>query len=167
MAGNTPKSTYNTDVFSLVRRINRFIVEVTKSQSSGISQTMPFDLTRVLSYTTSLRSFVAWMVAQPLLDLPETGPTEMTLPDSPVIPQMENESAYDICMMFEIMRDEIANSQSSRMSTNLIKYDHDRMIAIVQKMENFVSTYINIAEPLDLPESSPMALVTGKGLQGV
>jgi hypothetical protein len=167
MAVNTPKSTYNTDVFSLVRRVNRFIVEVTKSQSSGISQTMPYDLTRVLSYTTSIRSFVAWMVAQPLLDLPETGPSEMTLPDSPVIPQMENESAYDICIMFEIMRDELANSQSSRMSTNLIKYDHDRLLAIVQKMENFVTTYINIAEPLDLPESSPMQLVTGKGLQGV
>ena len=167
MAGNTPKSTYNTDVFSLVRRINRFIVEVLKSQSSGISQTMPFDVSRVLSYTASVRSFVAWVVAQPLLDLPETGPSEMALPNSPDIPSLENESAYDICMMFEIMRDEIANSQSSRMSTNLMKYDHDRLMAIVVKIENFVSTYINVAEPLDLPESSPMVAMTGKGIQGV
>jgi hypothetical protein len=154
-------------VFSLVRRLNRFIVEVTKSQSSGISQSMPYDVTRILSYTGSIRSFVAWVVGQPLLDLPETGPTEMNLPESPVIPSMENESAFDICMLLEIARDELANSQSSRMSTNLMKFDHDRLLAVVTKLENFVTTYINVAEPLDLPESSPMALVTGKGIQGV
>jgi hypothetical protein len=70
----SPKQTCNTDIFSLYRRINRFIVEVIKSQSSGVSQTMPFDITRVKSYTFSLRSFIAWVVAQPLLDLPDTGP---------------------------------------------------------------------------------------------
>jgi hypothetical protein len=128
---------------------------------------MPYDVTRILSYTGSIRSFVAWVVGQPLLDLPETGPTEMNLPESPVIPSMENESAFDICMLLEIARDELANSQSSRMSTNLMKFDHDRLLAVVTKLENFVTTYINVAEPLDLPESSPMALVTGKGIQGV
>lgn len=167
MAAQTPKTTYNTDVWSLVRRVNRFITEVVKSQSSGISQTMPFDVARVLSYTAAIRSFVAWVVAQPLLDLPETGPQEMPLPDSPVIPPMENESAFDICMLLEIARDELANSQSARMATNLIKYDHDRLLAIVTKLENFVQTYIGVAEPLDLPESSPMQAVTGSGRQGV
>lgn len=163
----TPKTTYNTDIFSLVRRLNRFIVEIIKSQSSGISQTMPFDVARVTSYTAAIRSFVAWVVAQPLLDLPETGPQEMNLPSSPDIPLMENESAYDLCVLFDLARDELANSQSSRMSTNLMKYDHDRLLAIITKIENFVTAYINVAEPLDLPESSPMQQVTGRGQQGV
>lgn len=167
MAAQTPKTTYNTDVFSLVRRINRFIVELVKSQSSGISQTMPFDVARVRSYTNSIRSFVAWVVAQPLLDLPETGPSEVPLPVSPEIPELENESAFDLCTLLEIARDELANSQSARMSTNLLKFDYDRLLAVVTKIENFITQYITVAEPLDLPESSPSVKVTGKGNQGV
>lgn len=163
----TPSQTCNTDVFSLIRRINRFIFEVVKSQSSGISQTMPFDIARVKSYTASLRSFIAWVVAQPLLDLPETGPQWITLPKSPEIPDIENESAYDICVLFELLRDELANSQSARLSTNLMKFDHDRAQAIIQKIDNLVDQYIAVAEPLDLPESSPMHDVSGPGRQGI
>lgn len=158
--------TMNTDVFSLVRRINRFIVEILKSQSSGVSQTMPFDITRVKSYTNSLRAFIGWVVAQPLLDLPETGPQPMDLPAPPVIPALENESAYDLCVLFEILREELSNSQSTRLPTNLIRYDHDRALAIINKIEAFVDTYIGLAEPLDLPESSPMHSMTGKGNLG-
>ena len=40
-------STYNLDVLSLARRYNRVIVEVTKAQSSNVSQSMPFDVTRL------------------------------------------------------------------------------------------------------------------------
>lgn len=163
----TPSQTCNTDIFSLVRRINRFIVEMTKSQSSAVSQTMPFDVTRVTSYTNSLRSYVAWVVAQPLLDLPETGPQWIDLPKSPEIPAMENESVYDICTLFEIMRDELANSQSARLSTNMIQHDHARFLAIVSKIENLVTQYIAVSEPLDLPESSPLAESTGVGRQGI
>jgi hypothetical protein len=163
----TPKSTYNTDVWSIVRRLNRVIVEVTKSQSSSVSATLPFDVARVKSYTASIKAFVDWVVAQPLLDLPETGPQEMPLPASPVIPDMENESAHDIVNLLEIARDEVANSQSARLSTNLLKFDYDRLVAILEKINKFVDTYIGVAEPLDLPESSPMFAVTGPGLTGV
>jgi hypothetical protein len=163
----TPAQTCNTDIFSLVRRINRFIVEVLKSQSSGVSQTMPFDVTRVLSYTNSLRSFIAWIVAQPLLDLPETGPQWIPMPKSPEIVDLENESAYDICVLFELLRDELANSQSARLSTNMIQHDYNRALAIILKIENLVNQYIAVAEPLDLPESSPLHAMTGPGQQGI
>lgn len=42
----TAAKTLNSDIFSMVRRINRFIFEILKSQSSGVSQTMPFDVAR-------------------------------------------------------------------------------------------------------------------------
>lgn len=163
----SPKQTCNTDVFSLYRRINRFVVEVLKSQSSGVSQTMSFDVTRVKSYTFSLRSFIAWVVAQPLLDLPDTGPQWIELPVPPALPDIENESAYDICVLLEVLRDELANSQSARLSTNLIAHDHKRAIAIIDKIDALVDNYIAIAEPLDLPESSPMHDMTGPGRQGI
>ena len=163
----TPKTTYNTDVHSFVRRCNRFIVELMKSQSSGVSQTMPFDVSRVLSYLTNLRAYLAWVTGQPLLDLPETGPMEINLPDSPSIQEIENESVYDLCLLIEVLRDEIANSQSSRLATNLISYDYKRATDIIMKIETFIKTFIAVVEPLDLPESSPMHDVSGAGRQGV
>ena len=159
-------TTYNIDVHSIVRRYNRFIQEVLKSQSSGISQTMPFDVARIQSYIKAMVAFQAFIVAQPLLDCPETGPTEMPLPVNPVVPPIENESAYDFIQLVEIARDEVANSQSARLPTNLIKFDFDRQQAFLSKMQKLLD-YVGAAEPLDLPESSPMALVSGPGTQGV
>ena len=64
--------TANTDVYGLVRRINRFIVEIMKAQSSGVSQTISFDVARARSYLGAVVAYHDWVVAQPLLDLPET-----------------------------------------------------------------------------------------------
>lgn len=159
-------TTYNIDVHSVVRRYNRFIQEVQKSQSSGISQTMPFDVTRVQSYIKSMIAFQSFIVSQPLLDCPETGPTEIPLPGNPVVAPIENESAYDFIQLVEIARDELANSQSARLPTNLVKFDFDRQQAYLSKMQKLLD-YVGAAEPLDLPESSPSHAVSGSGAQGV
>lgn len=159
-------TTYNIDVHSIVRRYNRVLYEVAKAQSSGVSFTNPFDVTRLMSYISSMRNFQAWIVSQPLLDCPETGPTEMDLPENPKMPMLENESMMDVINLIEIARDEVSNSQSARMPTNLIKFDYDRQQSYLAKIEQLL-TYVASSEPLDLPESSPMADVTGPGRIGV
>jgi hypothetical protein len=159
-------STYNIDVHSIVRRYNRMLVEVNKSQSSGISFTIPFDVTRLRSYIAALSNYLAFIVAQPLLDCPETGPTEIPLPPPPVMPTIENESAMDAINLIEIARDEIANSQSARMPTNLMTFDFERQKSYLAKIGKLLD-YVAISEPLDLPESSPMQGVSGTGKQGV
>jgi hypothetical protein len=90
----------------------------------------------------------------------------MALPENPVLPTLENESAADVIQLIEIARDEVANSQSSRMPTNLIKFDYDRQVSYLQKIRNLLA-YIANQEPLDLPESSPQVAVTGPGARGV
>lgn len=159
-------STYNIDVHSIVRRYNRMLMEIMKSQSSGISQTMPFDVTRITSYVAAMNGFLDFVVGQPLLDCPETGPTEIPLPVNPTVPYIENESAYDLMQLIEIARDELANSQSSRIPTNLVSFDYNRQKAYLQKVTNLLA-YINNTEPLDLPESSPMQAQSGPGQQGI
>lgn len=165
-AGQTPKTTYNIDVHSIVRRYNRFIQEVNKAQSSGVSFTNPFDIARLASYIQSMKNFQSFIVSQPLLDCPETGPVEMDLPVSPVPPTIENESMMDVINLIEIARDEVANSQSSRMPTNLLKFDYDRQTSYLTKIEHLMA-YVADSEPLDLPESSPMMDVSGPGKMGV
>jgi hypothetical protein len=141
-------------------------MEILRSQSSGVSQTMPFDVVRITSYVAAMGNFMDFIVGQPLLDCPETGPTEVALPINPTIPYIENESAYDLMQLVEVARDEVANSQSSRIPTNLVSFDYARQKSYLQKITNLLA-YINTSEPLDLPESSPMMPVSGHGQQGV
>jgi hypothetical protein len=169
MASTTQKlnRTANTDVYGLVRRINRFIVEIMKSQSSGVSQTISFDVQRARSYLAAVVAYHDWVVAQPSLDLPETGPTFIDLPAPPTVPMFENESLYDLCMLLELAREELANSQSSQLSSNLISFDSSRLMAIIGKASKFITDYVTVVDPLDQPETSPMTASTGQGLLGV
>lgn len=170
MATGTPGSsaattTFNSDCASIVRRYNRMIVETLKSQSSGVSLTLPFDVARMRSYIAAMRAYQAFVVSQPLLDCPETGPQEIPLQPSPATPQIENESGADIIQLIEIARDELANSQSGRMPTNLLKFDYDRQTSYLDKLTALLD-YVGTSEPLDLPESSPQELVSGPGNRG-
>ena len=159
-------TTYNTDVHSISRRLNRIVNELVKSQSSGVSQTMPFDLTRVKAYINALLAYAEYITTEPLLDLPETAPEEMELPPHPVVPSMENDSVWDIVNLVAIARDELENSQSSRLGTNFVRFDYERLQATMRKALNLVA-YIEAAEPLDLPESMPRDAMTGPGNRGV
>lgn len=166
MATST-QSTYNTDVYGLVRRINRFLEEIVKSQSSGVSKTLSFDVTRAKSYISAIRSYMAWVISQPELDLPETSARILALPAAPAIPLIENESLYDLAVLLELSRDELSNSQSSRISSNLISFDIQRLTAVLDKADAFITNYITTVDPLDLPESSPSQPMTGLGKVGV
>ena len=106
-------------------------------------------------------------MSQPALDLPETGPSFIDLPTPPVVPLFENESLFDLCVLLELARDELSNSQSSQLSSNLIGYDSVRLMAIIGKAQKFITDYITVIDPLDQPETSPSTPTTGKGLLGV
>jgi len=161
-----PTTTYNLDVLSLARRYNRVIVEVTKAQSSNVSQSMPFDVTRLKSYVASLRAYLNLVASLPLLDCPETGPTEVALPTNPPIQDIENESSYGILTMLDVARDELTSSQSARLPTGLQKFDLDRQLSYLARIDS-VLAYVSEQEPLDLPESSPMVAISGPGHTGV
>lgn len=159
--------TYNHDVAGLQRRINRFIFEMIKSVSNAGSLMNDFDQTRLASYLAAIKSYVAFIVAQPQLDLPETSPRIIKLDANPTWDLLENEAIIDVIRMLEIARDEVVNSQSSRNSSGLNKFDEARILSVVTKIETFLNNYIKVITPLDLPESSPMRAVTGPGLGGV
>lgn len=163
----TQAITYNTDIHGIVRRINRFIVEVTKSVSSNISGTNSFDLARAKSYILSVRSYAAWIVSQPELDLPETSPKSVLLPESPVIPLIENDSMFDLATLFELTRDELVNSQSSRIGSGLTKADLKRLTALLDKADAFLVAFVGTVDPIDVPESAPAVAMSGIGMLGV
>ena len=168
MATTSPSGvTFNTDVFGIARRINRFIEELARSVSSNVSGTNSFDVARAKTYVGAMRSYAAWVISQPELDLPETAPRSIALPASPVIPAMENDSILDLATLFELARDEIVGSQSSRLGAGLMAADLRRLTALLDKADAFIVDYITAVDPLDVPESSPLQGMTGPGRGGV
>ncbi len=158
---------YNQDVASLCRRIARYADEVHKARSNSVADMSEFDVARVVSYFGSLRQFHAWVMAQPQLDLPEWTPTAENLPDWADHERVENEAINDLVRDFHTLWFELVNSQSARVSTGLVEFDSFRFESIMDKMESFVSDYIQNVQPLDLPETTPSEEVSGPGRLGV
>ena len=161
------ENVYNHDVAGIHRRINRFIIEMVKSVSTNGSLMNEFDQKRLASYLTAVKAYVGWVVSQPALDLPETSPRVYLLDANPNYDLVENESIVDVVRMLELVRDEVVNSQSARNAAGLTKFDEQRLLAVVTKVENFLASYVAIITPLDLPESSPMRSASTAGKTGI
>lgn len=158
---------YNQDIVGLFDRINRFIEELIKSVSSGLSLTNSFDQARLAIYLDAIDRYHEWVKAQPHLDLPETAPQPFILEANPIIPNVENESINDVIRLLVAARDELINSQSARLPAQMLVFDSVRLTAIIEKIRRLLEDYIAVTEPLDLPESSPREVVTGPGRTGV
>lgn len=156
--------TYNIDVLMLVRLLNRFIEEVSRSQSAGTTQTTVSDVARLSSYTAAVNAYVQHAISLPMLDLPETHPRTIELPTLSGIPDMENDALFMAATLLETARDEIIKSSSSRLSSNLVPFDVTRITAIIGKCDALVANYILTSTPIDLPESSPRAAMPPEGL---
>lgn len=164
---DTPRFVYNLEVAGLHRRINRFIVEMGLCASNQGSQMSSFDQERLITYLTAIKTYIAWVTSQPQLDLPETSPNPIVLDKDPEVAVVENEAITDILRMMVQAREELVNGQSSRQPSGFIKFDVSRVLAIVDKIEKFLTDYVQKITPLDLPESSPSRAIAPKGSVGV
>lgn len=158
---------YNHDLYALVKRMRRFKYELVKSVSANLGEASNHDMARLASYLDAMKAFKAWMVAQPELDLPETSPMELSVGESPELPAVDNDDFDVIVKLLNLLELELVNSQSARRATGLVVHDSVRFDAMVEKVESFINNYMAAANPLDLPESLPVAPMAGPGRTGV
>lgn len=158
---------YNHDIAGLISRIQRFITELAESSSSGVSLVSSYDQIRLMSYLNSITTYQAWVVANPQLDLPETNRTLWDIEPLVGVADVENESIKDLLRMLHLACQELLNCQSARVPSGLIVFDAARLTSYVVKAQNFLVNYIQVATPLDLPESSPSVPMTSQGKSGV
>lgn len=164
---NTTGIVYNDDVDGLHRRLNRFLVELAKSASSGVSLTSDFDQSRLSSYLDAITAYHDWIMAQPQLDLVETNDQQIVLEPNPVLADVENEDVWDVINLLTRCREELVNSQSARLPSGLVSFDSSRFMAIINKTDKFLNDYIKKTTPIDLPQSSPLDPMSGAGKRGV
>ena len=153
----------NQDVAGLHKRIIRFREEMIKSGSAGLSEFNSFDQERLMTYIKACRTYIGWAVAQPELDLPESHPRQFPLLEIVPAPEMDNEMVLDVVRLLEVALVEIANSQSARRPAGLVGFDEKRILAVLEKIERYITDYVQAASPLDLPETSPQAALPAQG----
>lgn len=149
---------HNHDILGIVSRINRFVSELVKcasaTQGSGMSEA---DIKRLKAYHAALGGYAEWVVGQPQLDLPETHPRVYSVPEDPDAGGVENETVADVIQLLIVLRDEMLLSQSSKVACGLTTHDEVRFDGVMEKVDKFITDYIEPHTPLDLPESSPKA----------
>lgn len=158
---------YNYQVAGLIRRLRRFRYESVKAASSALAHVNEHDLRRARTYLSAVTSYLDWIISQPQLDLPESTPREIDLGDPEKLDMPENESLVDMMVMYDLLESEIGNSQSARLGDSIINHDEMRIRALIAKMEAFLTSYVEVNLPMDLPESSPLRGQTGPGRTGV
>lgn len=156
----------NADVDGMSRRLVRIYEELENAQSANVLDMHPADMTRVVSYLDDLNGHVDWVQAQPILDFPETTPTEYDVGDIPPVKRVENEAVMDALNIVRLAWRELVNSQSIRYGCRLITHDETRLRSYLAKLTALLA-YISEHQPLDMPESSPRAEVTGTGRTGL
>lgn len=157
----------NHDINGLCVRVNRFAEELYKSVSSGVGHTNQFDQARWQAYVNAFRTYKAWVMSQPQLDLPETHPREIEVETMIEMQNVENEAINDVLNLFKILKDEMLFSQSARLPAGIIVHDSLRIDALIDKIESLLTAYVAVVHPVDFPESSPQELVSGAGKTGI
>lgn len=158
---------YNHDITGLVARLDRFYTELLKSVSSGTSELNQFDLKRTEDALAALVGYTNFLEAEPQLDLPESHQIlAWEVPDAPEKKVVESEIVNDILRLYSVLRLEMINSQSARKAAGLIKFDSARIRSIYAKLTDYLNKYVKTLTPLDLPESSPQAEMSGPGKLG-
>ena len=155
--------TFNINIQSMYARCNDFIVEALHCNSANIAQMMPADAARFSARIAAMRSYINdYVVVVPMLDMVKTGQTAKQLDASPIMVEVENQTIMELANAVRDFRDELANSQSTRLPNNLMKFDTERANNMLTKLDQLLA-YDAKAEPLDSPASTPDELMAGKG----
>lgn len=160
-------STYNIEVATVVRYLDRAIIEVVQSQSAPLSDSHAHDLVRLDSYLLSLHSFLTWAARQPESDTPKSHPIALALPEPKKVPDIENDALWRVAQMLDTFRFEAVNSETSRRSNGVKVQDLARWHSYLADVKAFIDDHIRVVQPIDYTESSPRALVQGQGALGV
>jgi len=159
--------TLNRNVAVFHRKTLRYLEEVKKSQSAGVTPLKSADRDRILSYTENLRAYLNYVIKQPETDEPESHPFMLEAPPKPEVADMDNLDLYEAQLLLIVILTENMNSQSSRMGSGYFSFDYNRIMAMLQKLDNLIIDFIDRQKILDMPETSPRYEGVTHGSRGI
>lgn len=164
---NLVNATLNTDIAQLVRRCERVIVEMQHAQSASVTMTIEADRLRIEKYIRDVQTQLDTVNAMGIPDVPETMPEIINLSPQPDDIKVTNDDFYSVIQQWYVLRDELVNSQSSRLGGGLLAPDYKRAKDLMTRIETLFSRFIPAIDPGDYPESTPNVAVVGPGHRGI
>ena len=162
-----PAGVYNLDVTYLADKIARYAGEVQMSVSSNVAFVNEFDMGRLQAYLDDIDAAIAYVTAQPQLDLPESHPMMNAIQPFPAMRDMESDEWDHVIRLMRSGYIELVNSQSSRLGAGLMPFDARRVSSLVAKTRAWLNDYVSKRSPMDLPETSPQQVMSPPGKLGV
>ena len=102
--------TLNMDIASLVRYLDRYILEMIGSTSSGTTDVRKADKTRLNAYIDGLVKRKEVVAGEDELDCPKTNRVSYVIPELPAVPPMDNDIVLDIINQLIMIRQELAEA---------------------------------------------------------
>lgn len=165
--GMFPAEIRNLDLVYLADKVARYAFEVLYSASSDMAFTSAFDIERMAAYLGDMKAAIAHFNEAPLMDRVESHPMSHPIKPFPEIRDMESDELDHVVRMLQATYVEIINSQSARIGNGLAPFDTRRLLALVTKVEKWLTDYVKTRQPMDLPESTPMQAPVLAGNLGV
>jgi hypothetical protein len=152
-----PSTVRNMDVVGIAERIDRTMYEIATSESSTLNSLEQYDLERIEMYNAALRTYASFINSSVMMDLPHSTPTQFTikfLTQGLDLDSTKNRVLRDLLRLYSSALLQWTRSESADKSNGWYPFDYDRFLLIMDRIDGYLSQYVESALPLDLPESS-------------
>ena len=145
----------NNDLVGLVERHDLVIAELARSESADSGGAQGFDRTRITAWNAQLRKNMEWIHGQNgRVDLPHTYPTYYSIQyiSNTLEVSVKSKGVRDLIRLYMQAMEQVSKSQSMGWSNGVDEHDYNRWILIMDKIDAFLTDYVDEVTPIDMPE---------------
>jgi len=145
----------NNDLVGAVERIDICVAELAKSESADSGGSQIFDRSRIDMYNSQIDEYMDYVVAQTgKVDLPMTYPTyyDIDYISNGLDVNITNKAMRDLLRLYLQMMEQLSKSGSAGWSNGIQEHDYNRYVMIRDKIQSFLTNYIDQVTPVDMPE---------------
>jgi hypothetical protein len=152
-----PNEVRNMDICGLVERIDRVIYETMTSESASLNELNSFDIQRQMDYSSTLRTYASMMNSASVMDLPHSYPHMYKihyLTETVDVEDIKNKGLRDIIRYYLNAMVQLSRSESADKSNAFHPADYGRFLLIMDRIDQYISAYLQATLPIDFPKSS-------------
>jgi hypothetical protein len=159
----------NNDLVGAVERIDICIAELARSESADSGGAQIFDRQRIDMYNKQIDEYMDYVVSVTgKVDVPHTYPTRYDI--SYISNTLEhvditNKAMRDLIRLYLQMMEQLSKSGSASWSNGIEQHDYNRYVMIRDKIQSFLTDYVDVVTPVDMPEYTSFSQEGGAGGQ--
>ena len=145
----------NNDLVGAVERIDICVAELARSESADSGGAQIFDRARIDMYNRQIDEYMNYVVAQTgKVDVPHTYPTyyDIDYISNELNVDITNKAMRDLLRLYLQMMEQLSKSGSAGWSNGIQQHDYGRYVLIRDKIQAFLTDYVDVVTPVDMPE---------------